>query len=71
MKKNEIEIGGMYTAKVSEQLTCIKIAAEHPRGGWLATNLKTGREVRILTAARLRRKVAQSVVDAFLAGQSR
>ncbi|MCA9557184.1 MAG: hypothetical protein KC583_01360 [Myxococcales bacterium] len=54
MKKNEIEIRGVYVAKVSGQLVAVRIDRESPYGGWDATNLATGRSVRIRTAARLR-----------------
>ncbi len=57
MKKADIRIGGTYTAKVSGKLTTIRIASESPYGGWNAVNVQTGREVRIRTAARLRKPV--------------
>lgn len=58
MKKAEIEIGGVYVAKVSERLTKVRINSVSAFGGWNATNLKTGRAVRIRSAARLRAKAA-------------
>ncbi len=54
MKKNEVEIRGVYVAKVSGQLVSVRIDRESPYGGWDATNLATGRAVRIRSAARLR-----------------
>jgi hypothetical protein len=54
VKKNEIEIRGVYVAKVSGKLVSVRIDRESPHGGWDATNLATGRPVRIRTAARLR-----------------
>ncbi|RMH70462.1 MAG: hypothetical protein D6685_00025, partial [Bacteroidetes bacterium] len=54
MKKNEIRIGGVYRAKVSDKLTDVRIDAEHPGGGWTATNLATKKKVRIKSAQRLR-----------------
>ena len=57
MKKSEIEIRGVYVAKVSGQLVSVRIDRESPYGGWDATNLATGRTVRVRTAARLRRRV--------------
>ena len=54
MKKREIEIETTYIAKVSGVLAKVRIAAESPYGGWRGTNLATGREVRIRSAARLR-----------------
>ena len=55
MKKREIEIGGVYVAKVSGRLVTVHIDRESPYGGWDATNRATGRAVRIRTAGRLRR----------------
>ena len=57
MKKAEVEIGGRYVAKVSGSLVAVRIDRESPYGGWDATNLATGRAVRIRSAARLRRRV--------------
>lgn len=57
MKKAEIEIGGVYIAKVSGKVVPVRIMDECPYGGWYATNTVTGHVVRIRTAARLRRKV--------------
>lgn len=55
MKKADIHIGGSYWAKVSGRLVIVKIYGEACGKGWNATNTTTGRTVRILTAARLRR----------------
>lgn len=55
MKKAEIEVGGKYIAKVSNKLAVVKITNENRYGGWDATNVKTGRAVRIRSAQRLRR----------------
>lgn len=57
MKKNEVEIGAVYRAKVSGKLVEIRIAGPSYLGGWLADNQYTGRGLRIKTAARLRGKV--------------
>ena len=57
MRKHEIEVGGIYRAKVSGRLVSVRISATHSSGGWVATNLYTGRMVRIKTAARLRERV--------------
>lgn len=54
MRKAEIRIGGLYSAKVSGQLVSVKILAESRFGGWDARNMVTGREVRIRNAGRLR-----------------
>ncbi len=54
MKKAQIEIGKVYTAKVSGVVTRVRIDRLSVFGGWEATNMATGRQVRIKTAARLR-----------------
>lgn len=55
MKKRDIEIGNTYIVKVSGVLAKVRITGESPYGGWRGLNLATGREVRIPSAARLRR----------------
>jgi hypothetical protein len=54
MQKQNVHIGTTYIVKVSGALAKVRLTREHPRGGWYGTNLATGREIRILTAARLR-----------------
>jgi hypothetical protein len=54
MKKNEVQIGGTYRAKVTDKVVSVRIDAENPHGGWDATNLETNRKVRIKSAQRLR-----------------
>lgn len=56
MKKAEVVVGERYAAKVSGALTVVRIDRASPHGGWDATNLETGRKVRIRSAARLRRR---------------
>ena len=54
MKKADVKIGGVYAAKVSGNLVRVRIDREVAYGkGWEGTNLATGRQVRIKTAARL------------------
>ena len=57
MKKADVRLGGVYLAKVSGRLTRVRLDRESPYGGWKATNLATGREVDVRTAARLRKEV--------------
>ncbi len=57
MKKADIRIGGTYVAKVSGKLAKVRITNESVHGGWYGVNTDTGREVRIKTAARLRKPV--------------
>ena len=54
MKKNEVQVGGVYTAKVSDKVVEVRIDAENRHGGWDATNLVTNKKVRIKSAQRLR-----------------
>ena len=58
MKKNEVKIGGVYTAKVTNRLVQIRIDAESRYGGWEATNLSTKKKVRIKSPAKLRLAVS-------------
>ncbi len=55
MKKAEVQIGTTYIAKVSGVLAKVRITGASPYGGWVGKNLATGREIRIRSAARLRR----------------
>ena len=57
MKKSEVKIGGVYTAKVTNKLVQVRIDAESRYGGGTATNLATGKKVRIKSPARLRAAV--------------
>ena len=54
MQKHNVKVGSTYIVKVSGTLAKVRITREHDRGGWYGTNLTTGREIRIRTAARLR-----------------
>jgi hypothetical protein len=54
MKKNQIKVGGLYTAKVSDKLVTVRIDSAHTSGGWNATNTATGKRIRIKSAQRLR-----------------
>jgi len=57
MKTINVEIGGCYLAKITNKLTTVKILSKATYGGWLARNLKTGREVHIKSAKKLRKRV--------------
>ena len=54
MQKQNVHLGTTYIVKVSGTLAKVRLTRQHPRGGWYGTNLATGREIRIRTAARLR-----------------
>lgn len=53
MRKQEVEIGGKYWAKVSGKRVRIRITGESRYGGWTAVNLATGRSIRITSGGRL------------------
>jgi hypothetical protein len=57
MKKNEVKIGAVYTAKVSDKVVEVRIDGENRHGGWDATNLATNKKVRIKSPQRLRSEV--------------
>jgi hypothetical protein len=63
MKMVDVHIGGIYVAKVSGKLTKVRLDEEHwfgtRRSGWLATNMTTGRQIHIRSAAKLRKEVRQ------------
>ena len=61
MQKQNIKVGSTYIVKVSGTLARVRITREHVRGGWYGTNLATGREIRIRTAARLRSEVKPEI----------
>lgn len=60
MKKADVKVGETYIARVSGNLVPVKIREAFPLGGWMGVNTKTGRDVRIRTAGRLRGKAAQA-----------
>ncbi len=57
MKKQDVKVGGTYSAKVSDKVVAVRIDAENSAGGWDATNLATKKRVRIKSAQRLRGRV--------------
>ncbi len=65
MKKNEVKVGGTYTAKVSDRLVPVRIDSGHSKQGWNATNTATGKRIHIKSAQRLRSPVTadQKKVD--------
>jgi hypothetical protein len=54
MKKNEVKVGGTYVAKVSDRIVTVRIDSIHSKGGWNATNTRTGKRIHIKSAQRLR-----------------
>lgn len=57
MLKKQIQIGKVYAAKVSNKICAVRIDSVSMYGGWNATNLDTGRTIRIKSAAKLRKEV--------------
>lgn len=55
MKKADVVMGGRYKVRVSGVIANVRLVSESCRGGWYGVNEATGRQVRIKTAARLRR----------------
>jgi hypothetical protein len=62
MLKKQVKIGGHYAIRhhtdSATRLTVIRIDSESRYGGYNATKLKTGRTIRIKSAAKLRHEVA-------------
>ncbi len=54
MKKNNVIVGGTYTAKVSDRLVSVRPDSAHSQQGWDATNTATGKRVQFKSARRLR-----------------
>ena len=54
MRKDQVTVGGVYVAKISDKLTRVRIDGVSPHGGWDATNLGTNKKVRIKSPAKLR-----------------
>jgi hypothetical protein len=57
MKKAAVEVGLTYVVKVSGRLAPVKIESVSEYGGWVGRNTRTGREIRIRSAQKLRRVV--------------
>jgi hypothetical protein len=54
MKKDDVKVGGVYAAKVSNKMVRVRIDRANRKGGWDATNLATNKKIRIKSAQRLR-----------------
>lgn len=54
MKKSEIQVGGLYQAKVNGVLRRVKVLSAGDRG-YRVLNTETGRETTFRTAAKFRR----------------
>jgi len=65
MRKEQVSIGKVYAVKVSGKVVPVRITREASSilGGWYGTNTITGREVRIRTAGKLRREIAEASIS--------
>jgi hypothetical protein len=71
MKKDEVEVGKTYAAKISGEVVPVRIDKEHPRlKGWVATNEKTGEEVHIVSAQKLRGEWDEDATSSPEAGET-
>lgn len=64
MRKGNVKLGEIYVVKVSGKLAPVKLLRESVHGGWIGRNERTGREVRIKSAGRLRGKLDDLSRDA-------
>ena len=60
MKKRDVTLGQVYAVKVSGRIQPVRLVAESPYGGWVGRNEKTGREIRIRSAAKLRARLERN-----------
>ena len=60
MKKRDVTLGQVYAVKVSGRIQPVRLVAVSPYGGWVGRNEKTGREIRIRSAAKLRARLEKN-----------
>ena len=65
MKRDEVKIGGVYTAKVTDKLVPVRIDAESRHGGFDAKNLATGKKVRLALPDQRCRGLARRLESSF------
>jgi hypothetical protein len=58
MKKKDVHVGATYQVKVGGNLVPVTIEREHDSGGWVGRSAKTGKQIRIKSPQRLRRRLA-------------
>ena len=58
--KKDVEVGATYAVKVSERIVPVTITSVSVYGGWNGRNEKTGRDVRIRGAQKLRFRCARN-----------
>ncbi len=54
LRNSDVIIGGEYIVKISSHIVVVRILEKAHRKGWIALNLRTGNEVHVKTAAKLR-----------------
>ena len=70
MKNSDVQIGATYLVKVADNLVPVKLAREHSGGGWEGTSEKTGKTIRIKSAQRLRKRLADAATVATKAKEA-
>lgn len=60
MKNSDVQIGATYLVKVADNLVPVKLIRQHPSGGWEGVSAKTGKTIRIKSAQRLRKRLADA-----------
>ena len=66
MKKNDVKVGGTYTAKVGNRHVPVRIDSAHSTQGWTATNTATGKRIHIKSAQRLRGHAKPAAISSLL-----
>jgi hypothetical protein len=59
MKTTQVKLGGLYEVKVSGRMARVRVLGTNPLGGYDGRNEETGRAVRLRSARRLRRLLAE------------
>ena len=54
MKKEEVEVGGTYLAKVGARSVEVRIESENAKGGWNAKSVASGKPIRLKDPQHLR-----------------
>ncbi len=60
MIQSDVKIGATYQVKVAGNLVPVRIVRTHDAGGWEGVSVKTRKTIRIKTAQRLRRQLADA-----------
>ena len=66
MKTSEVKVGGVYLAKVSDNLVPVRITSMTSKGQYIVLNLKTNRTTTFRTAAKFRRELNPEQVKVYL-----